>query len=235
MTIQEMHYAFKIAFNKVNNAQRASFNEAEIDWLLNEAQLTFVKQRIDGNNIKKTSAEETQKRIDDLQSIHIKYPSQGYINLSNPITQNVCGRVIKVYTILLSSLNFPYLYLTRLQAIRNNQLLSTHIVQTDDLQEALKSPFHLNKQQVIANIGDGKVFLYSIVDLNTALMEYFKIPLKVSTGTYTYLDGLTKPLQQCELPNSVHPEIVDLAVQLGLIYIGDPNVQLQEIKIQKQE
>lgn len=42
MDIKEMHYDFKMKFNKIDSQQRRNLLVPEIDWLLNEATLLFI-------------------------------------------------------------------------------------------------------------------------------------------------------------------------------------------------
>ena len=50
LNVQEMHYDFKIKFNKLDSNDYRDFQVPEIDWLLNEAQEIFLKQRYGINN-----------------------------------------------------------------------------------------------------------------------------------------------------------------------------------------
>ena len=77
-----MHYDFLLKIDKVATAQKKNFNVAEIDWFLNEGQNVIKKQRLFGNNPKQLGFEEDQKRISDLSNLHIKYPAQLPITLT---------------------------------------------------------------------------------------------------------------------------------------------------------
>ena len=43
MTIQEMHYDFKMKLNKIDSEQYRNLRIPEIDWKLNEALEIFIK------------------------------------------------------------------------------------------------------------------------------------------------------------------------------------------------
>ena len=45
MTVENMHFDFKMKLNKVDSAKNRNFRPEEIDWLLNEAMDIFIKQR----------------------------------------------------------------------------------------------------------------------------------------------------------------------------------------------
>ena len=104
MTIRELHYQFKINLDRVDSLSNPDFNAAEVDWLLNEAQLIFVKQRMSSrSNSKQKGFEESQKRIDDLGNLVIK----------NPLQIGLVPTLVSpgIYELPFSSLTYPYLFL----------------------------------------------------------------------------------------------------------------------------
>lgn len=71
MTVQDMHYEFKVKLNKIASGNYPNLLVPEIDWYLNEAQEIFIKQRYGVTNNKKGGFETSQKRIDDLRELVI--------------------------------------------------------------------------------------------------------------------------------------------------------------------
>ena len=69
MTIAEMHTEFRLLLDKADGGTAPSFLDAEIDRLLNISQDKFISKRAFGNNLRRTSFEEDQKRRDDLRNI----------------------------------------------------------------------------------------------------------------------------------------------------------------------
>lgn len=69
MLVSSMHQQFKIGVDKTDVLNSANFLPEEIDQYLSDAQEEFIEQRAYGNNFKRLSIEETQKRVKDLQSI----------------------------------------------------------------------------------------------------------------------------------------------------------------------
>ena len=69
MIVDRMHTEFKVGVDKTDSFNSANFTIAEIDLYLSNAQEEFIEQRAWGNNFKKESIEETQKRVKDLQSL----------------------------------------------------------------------------------------------------------------------------------------------------------------------
>jgi hypothetical protein len=232
MTLAELHYAFKLNMDRVDKASSTDFNTAEIDWLLNEAQLTFIKRRLNSS----PSYEANQKTTDELSSIHIKYPLQ-------PIIQPIKVED-GIYEIPLNLLTYPYFRLLRLTATANNKGCTNNAIlkfmQTDDLSEVLVDPFNSpNSEFIPYNFGrsssnDGSsIYAYSSgINLSNVKIEYIKTPARVNFGNYAYIDGSLLPQQGLETPESTHQEIVDIACQIAGLNIENPEyIQLRDRKI----
>lgn len=69
MTIQELHYLFRVKYDRLDNKYYSNFTSDEIDLLLNDAQRIFIKTRMRGHEGYNESFEQTQKRQNDLKEI----------------------------------------------------------------------------------------------------------------------------------------------------------------------
>jgi hypothetical protein len=222
MNIREMHFDFLLKLDKISTQYREGFNPADIDWLLNEAQRVFINRRYSINNNHKRGFEATQKRIDDLSAIHIKYPVQPEMSLTEHSG---------VYELPLSELEYNYLHMTRgeVQVIEeycDPSWAVIKLVQSDDLSHALKNPYtSSSKEEILANFGKSSditevgvsLYLYpsGYYSLGNIKLEYLREPLRMSLGGYINLDGDLESPQNCELSNITHPEIVDIAVDIA--------------------
>lgn len=253
MNIQSMHYDFDLKIDKVNSYSRESFNQAEKDWLLQEAIWVWSKNKYGLNNTYQTGFEGSQKRIQDLIGLHVKYPEQPEV----PAISLGQG----IYEIKLSELSHEYWLLTNLNVkIEKGDCIKgakeVVLIQHDDLQEALRDP-HTRpsfKEGVVIynfgrsvstpnstglNVNKGSIYIYTdqTFSVVSASPEYIKYPNRVWIGTY----DLTSDLQDknpsntyiyqagvdspvsCELDAQGHPEIVDLAVAIASGIIENPN------------
>lgn len=240
MNSAEMQYAFKLGMDRVDTLSSTDFNAAEIDWLLNEAQLIFINNRIDPTTKKRRGFEGDQKRIDDLSTIVIKNPLQPMITPSLLDTG--------VYEVDLNDLAFPYLHLISAYATVNlgdNCFKSVPLkfIQHDDYRESLRDPFNSPSLDFIPyNFGRSSsnskfpsVYIYTGNLPSTYLfgvyLEYIKRPNKIFLGNYAYIDGITYPPTDCELPEAIHNEIVDLACLIAANAIESPEyIQLKASK-----
>tara|TARA_R110000851_G_scaffold18032_5_gene56865 strand:+ start:846 stop:1574 length:729 start_codon:yes stop_codon:yes gene_type:complete len=242
MTISEMHYDFKVKLDKVASQTKEDFNVAEIDWLLNEAQDVFIKQRYGLNNPHRTGFEVTQKRIDDLSSLHVKQPEQ--VGITPTLTSGV-------YEVPLSSLTHTYLFYTRGSVdvtVTNCPTTTMQLrhIQADDLSDALRDPFNqssitdgvlFNFGKSSGNLATTSIYIYpGTLTLGDVYIEYIKHPRQMFFGTYTYIDGSTTTLTNCELPEHTHSEMVDQAVLIASGIIEHPTYQqMKKQKVFNQE
>ncbi len=227
MTVKELHYDFKLKTDKVDTLTKEDFNAAEVDWLLNEAQELLLRRRMGQNNAKVQGFEGIQKRIDDLKTLHVKFPVQ--IGLVPTLDQGV-------YEIDLTNLTHTYYFLTRGYADVKDGVCTTtaevKLTQNDDLSEVLKDPFNKPDDFNIpgnfgqASIGankEGSLYLYPGTNtVEKVYLEYIRKPRKISLGTYTYIDNTVLIPQTSELPEHIHPELVTQAVELVAIILNDP-------------
>lgn len=228
-----MHYDFDVKIDKVASSGRANFTRAERDWLLNRGTEMIIKQRYGLTNPHKTGFEGSQKRVDDLKSLVIKYPEQPGIS---PIVHDE-----NTYEVQLDELVYPYWFLIRgtAEVVFTDCVdkASLRFIQHDDLNYALKDPFNKSsREEILFNFGRSSsdptvdsIYLYpGGLFLGAIYLEYIKQPAKLNYGGYEYIDGVVYAQQSSDLPEHIHSEIVDLAVQLAAGIIEDPNyVQLK--------
>lgn len=241
MDIQSLHYQFKLNMDRIDTLSNQDFNATEIDWLLNEAQLIFVKQRMSGaSNLKRRGFEASQKRIDDLSTLVIKYPLQPALT---PVLDS------GVYELDLTNLSYPYFQLLAVQAdveIADDcvKRVPLRFIQHDDYLSALRDPFNKASEEFVPyNVGrassstGSSLYIYPGSYLVLYVYpEYIKYPSKVSYGNYVYIDGVTYAAATLELPEHTHPEIVDIACQIASLNIENPEyIRLKQEKIFTQE
>lgn len=231
MTIREAHLLFRVLKDRVDSLAKEGFEAGEIDLFLNKAQLQFVQQRLDLFNKRSSGFEASQKRIDDLSTLVIKYPLQDGIT---PILDQ------GVYEVPLSSLEYPYLRLisATADATQNNCTKRTLLkfIQHDDYRDSLRDPFNSPSFEFIPfNFGrsstdpsSSSIYIYpGSLSISKVYLEYVKEPKKVSLGNYVYVDGTTLSPQEFELPPHTHEEIVSLAVLLASLAIEDQGAQFK--------
>lgn len=236
MSIRELHFAFKMAKDRIDSLSTEDFNAAQIDWLLNEAALIFTKTRFNGHSIKGRGFEADKKRTDDLSTLVIKYPSQSGLV---PTLDN------GVYEVALSDLTYPYLHfisgtVTAVDTDNCSATIPLKFTQHDDYRELLRDPFYSPSLEFIPfNYGRASsstgtsIYIYpGEYTIPMVYLEYLKYPARVSLGTYTYIDGNIYPEATLDLPEHTHLEVVDIATQVAALSIENPEfIQLKNQKI----
>lgn len=245
MTTLELHFDFNFKVDKVATLSKEDFTLGEVDWLLNEAQNLLVKRYYTGNNTSNTAFETTQKRIDDLSSLVVKYPEQPEL-----LPSLLDGGV---YEIPLNDLVYEYWFFIRgnikvfkltgdMTCVKDATM---KLISHDDLNRALEDPFNnTDMSEVLFNFGRSteiissdysrsSIYLYpGIYGLGPVKIEYIKKPARINYGGYVYIDGITYSSQSSELPDHLHSEIVDLAVQVASGLIESPEyIQLKAQKV----
>jgi hypothetical protein len=247
MTIQEAHYDFKIKIDKVDSLKKRNFLTHEIDWILNEAYLLFIKQRFGINNVKQASFETTNKRKTDLRTLQVKSPERqpGLV----PVLSHV-----GVFETNLSDLLYKPAVITNM-AIKVKKGTCEKIirdvkpVEHDDLNNYLTNSFY--SPSLIWSRGiyvegqglgtEGSLYFYTNgeYDIEEVYIDYLKLPKRVWFGNYNTLDGkyvIGNPPVTFEVPEFVHNEIVDIAVVECSRFIENPDFfQLNSQKLQTNE
>lgn len=236
MNAREMHYDFKQKLNKIDSLKYRNLLIPEIDWKLNEAQEVFVKMIIEPRVAQQIGFETSQRTIEDVQSIVV---DQNYKN----------GTCIKptVYDDgqYLVQLPADYWFHIKSTVLATKGSCTLRPMQTikrqhDDLHEW--SPFDrssfLWKECNIGFNQDG-IVIFNDDDFipEWFCLSYLRIPKTIYNaqdfqgGQYRDLKGnLLTGSQDCELPEVVHREIVDIAV---LITTGDLQIPDYAIKMNK--
>jgi hypothetical protein len=228
MTVEELHFQFILAKDSVDALKRHTFNPAQIDFLLNDAQIRIVRAKTSGENEKLLGYEQTQKLADEFSTLHIKYPLQPSVPLTD---------LGGVFELDLTKLKYKYLRLmngeVEVQISPDcKKYVNLKFVQSDDIKVAFRDPFNSPSTEFIPyNIGrssDGSasssLYIYpGEYTATNAKIEYLKYPNRINSGDYAYIDNIVYPKTTSELPEEMHHKIVDKAVELGSVYIMDPN------------
>lgn len=228
MTVLEMVLQFKLASDNLDSSVIPDLSEEVILYYLNEAQERFVKTRYSQNNLYKLGFEETDKRTQDLNAIKDSYYVTSAVTKEPNVFKLVLSTLYEdVNTSTLSTAKFMFYLRGRVYTIKSgctSQLVRIKEHQTGDLDDIEEDPFNRS--------------------IYTEPVGYFEAGnLYVKTdGSFTIGKGLItcirKPklinsilalgtINDCELAEHTHKEIVALAVQLA---VGDVKPEKLEVK-----
>lgn len=227
MTTREMHYDFKRKFNKIDSQKNRNLLVPEIDWLLNEAAELFVKKVSNPKAENGLGFESSQRIIDDIKSIVV--PGTWL-----PVINNII------------SLPTDYLYFVRCRVRLSkknckSQEAVVYIREHRDLFE--ESAFYnasfewrevngVYTDQGIQSFTDGTFTIDEAKLTYIRKWPYFHNAQDFSGGSYTNLSGVVLTgTVQCDLPEHVHREIVDIAVMLAASEVPTSDFQLKAGKL----
>ncbi len=225
MTVQEFKNEFNIHYNAIATQSAPSIDDYELSVYLTKAQLEIVKNYYDpASNRKLKGFENSEKRRVDLKELVKEFDTNTEITTTLGLTNN--SKFFKV-----PDETFIIIYECLKCNINNcgetelNVVPKTH----DEFNVQYKNPFKRpNKNKVwrldISKINNDKVVElitpYTVSNYKIRYIKYPK-PIIISDLSTTFpgeglsINGFTN-IQQCELNQEIHPEILDRAVQLAL-------------------
>lgn len=216
MTIQEFHINFDIELDKTLDFEYPYILPEKKDYWLNKAQERFIKSRAFGNNLFKTSFDESEKRMDDLRVI---------VKTSDPIDTSNVGN--NFYT----ELPEDYLYLFRHQCFTitedcsTPQLVAGIQATNDEMNILLKDPFWepVSDEPLYYLLGNDIVYeTNGDFTVQSSILTYIRKYAQMQYGTQ-YISPTTDV--NCELAEHTHQEILDIAISMILENIESPRYQ----------
>lgn len=212
MTIEQMHYQFKLQSNQQDTLQNKDWTPLEIDTYLNIAINKVVNTLYGGNNPMQVGFDTHQKITDELRTLVVSSPSvqQGI----EPVT-NIDG----VYTYNLSDLDHEYWHWVRayLNSKDCSAPITVNVEEQDDLNMKLRN-FNtkpsLKWRRALATVSDQNIHIHTGGDFqaDSLFLTYLKKPNEVTIGGYTDIVGNTAVKTECDLPDKLHVRIVNEAV-----------------------
>lgn len=237
MNIIEMHYELDVRLNDIQSLNYNNFYPAEKDVYFNRGQIQLINQRYGLNNSYGKGFEGNQKRIEDLKHLLVK----DYDNLLSPIIVNIEKGIYKYD---LTQLKEEYLYYISsiININKGNCSLNTPLalIEHDDIYISLfdnnYSP-SFEWLHVPANFSGNFIYVYTNNEftLGKLHIDYLRYPKKIRYGTYSGLDGNIIPQQDCELPEYLHYELLDIVEMLIKMDSQNPTVNFSINKTQINE
>jgi len=234
MTIRDMHYDFKQKLNKVDSQKDRNLFIPEIDWKLNEAEDMLVKAVAFPRQNQILGFEVNQRIKDDLRSLVVEQIKE----------ENTCLSVIKINDLIYKvAIPAEYRYYVKSnvwaskgECTRKLRGLSKAHGNRDEASPFDNSSFEWEDCNILFVGNDIHVYTDETFVVDKLCLGYYKKSLYMHNaqdfpgGTYRLPDKTTvlTGSQNCQLPSTVHRDIVDIAV---LITVGD----IQGDKQSKQE
>ena len=215
ISVHDLVYEFKLMLNKVNRQDNVDIPLEDILVYLNRAQLSWIKTKINPNNIYKAGYDSIRKRIDDLQKLKVDNVALNPVKTNDLLYLGVdCSlENIKDYMFYLSSYAVA-------KKNKCEKTMTIDLVKHGDLStmylDANFSP-SFEWRTTLATMGDDKLTVYTGSDfqLKKVFITYLRYPKNIDMEGYTKLDGIDSTNQDCELPEYAKHDIIDLAVKFA--------------------
>lgn len=231
MTYSEFNTSFKVKMDKLDITAYPAFVQAEIDFWINQAIITFVKTRFSGMNTHRTGFQQNQKRTDDLRTLVSTYEKVNPTKNTNYATYDeyvICYPINPEYWIGLgesveiigNNSDWPYV---NNSGTKLSLTVDVKECTIDNINSNLINPLsdHLFRNNIANPLRyycDNKIYLYT--DKNYIVSEYDLSYLRKPTVFKTTATMLNQ--EYTDLPSHTHDEITTLAVKLALENISDP-------------
>lgn len=215
ISVHDLVYEFKLILNKVNRQDNVDIPIEDILVYLNRAQLSWIKTKINPNNVYKAGYDSIRKRIDDLQKLKVDNVAL------TPVKTN--DLLYLGYDCSIDGLTDYMFYLSSYAIAKRKKCevpLTVDLVKHGDLStrylDVNFSP-SFEWRTTLATLGDDKLTVYTGEDftLKQVYLTYLRYPKPIDMEGYTKLDGMLSVDQDCELPEYAKSDIVDLAVKFA--------------------
>ena len=230
-----MHTDFRLELDKTLSFAGPDIYPEEIDLWLNKGMSDWIAQRAFGNNPRKQSAEETQKRIDDLRSITTNY-QYDCSTISTTADNKPNGIFVPLPSDYRHSLEEEAtIRLTDCVGQSEDRRIQVNDRLHDKYNRMVRDPFNdpydweiyrlsygnYNNVPVFELVGDG---INHIIYYH---MRYVRTPKSIKYGTVYTVPSTN---QDCELASHTHREVVKTAINLIL-----SNIESNRTVISNQE
>ena len=221
MTRDEMHSELKFLLDKVDSSAAPLFLDVEMDKLLNIAQDKFITKRAFGNNPRRTTFEEDQKRRDDLRNL-IK---------NDIISPNDFSSDNNKPNGLFFSLPEDYRHSINEEALLEGAgRISVKPITHDRYNKIMDDPFNKPTENSVYRL-DFSGDTHELISEGNVLeyhLRYISNPTEIGSTQ----DNET---QNCDLADHTHKEIVRMAVLEALENIESPRYQSSKIELNEIE
>lgn len=243
MTVKEMHYDLSLRLDKLDSLHYDNLLAPEKDVYLNRAQITLIKQRYGINNTYLTGFEESQKRIEDLKVLLVK--SCNNSACESPLVPTLIDSIKGIHRYDLNELTKgKYLiYISSYVKISDAKCtidVVPKFTQHDDIYTSLVDDNYMPSFEWMylpIVFSEHYIYAYTNNEFNVGEMyvDYLRYPVEIRYGNYNDELGNPIPETNCELPDYLHHEILDLTEVLIKKDLESPTVDLSYKQLQINE
>ena len=213
--VEELIYEFKLTLNKVNRQDNIDIPIEDIIVYLNKAQVSWIKTKINPNNVYKVGYDSIRKRIDDLQILKVS---------NVPLNPNKTNDLFHLgYDCPLKDAANYMFYISSYAMGKKGKCsepLSVDLIRHGELTtKYLDGNYNpsFEWRTTIATLGNDNLTVYTDgkFTVEKVYVTYLRYPLDIDVQGYVKFDGTNSLNQDSELPEYAKADIVDLAVKFA--------------------
>lgn len=221
MNIQQFHIELDERLDKASSSSFPTLLVEQKDLAINNAIKKLVKTRYGRNNIYKAGVEEIQKRTDDLRTLVVtNYPAITTVTTESNTYKASLTTIYSNEALSLASTEVYWFFLNgRARTVKsgcNSNYQSIKIYSHDNIDIIRNHPFKKSTfNEVVGYFEKGDLYLITdgTFTIDRVKLSYVKKPAEVKYGS---LYPTPTANVECDLPEHIHSEIVDLTVLLLL-------------------
>ena len=230
---QQLLYKLDMRLNKKVSNEHQSIPLEDKILALNEAQLKLIKKKVGTNNIYGLGLDSFKKRYEDLQILIVQFEG---LNVSPT------HDVYDAYESDLTKLDYKFMFPLDMYALadrgecKDRVIYLSKLVKHGDISTLMSNSHYIPSfewQESFAVISNDKIITYTdgTFEINKFHLSYIRYPQKIDASGYINFDGSISANQNCELPDYLEDELLDLAIlELAMDTENDPVVQFNEIR-----
>lgn len=214
ISVDELIYEFELKLNSLDREDNQNIALENKLIFLNNARITWVKSKLNQNNIYKIGYEGFRKRIDDLQVLKVNNYKLGVKKTDNlrHIGYESDLKSIKDYMFYINS------YVLATSSKKCESTISVNLIKEGELESMYFNDLYkpsFKWRDTLGTMGNNKLYVYTDSDftIKNTYITYLRTPNKIDKAGYVHLDGSDSKDVNCELPEYAKNDIVDIAVK----------------------
>lgn len=226
--VEELLYKLDMRLNKKSTLDSQTIPKADALFVLNEAQIKLIKQKLTTNNIYNLGFDSFTKRYEDLQGLVVNFEK---------VTATKTTSSYPAYTVNISSLTREYMFPIEMFTICSKGKCTkrtvpiVRLIRHGDVSTTMNNSNtnpSFEYQETVATISENDITIYtdSSFTIDEFYISYIRYPQKITLAGIPNIDGTTNITQNCELPSYLQDELLDIATQeLAMETENNPQVQ----------
>lgn len=241
ISVKSLIYGIDYKLNKVATLVHQEIPIENKILALNQAQIKLIKTKLGPNNPLTQGFDSMNKRYHDLE-ILVEPPHMHELSLKK------VDDVLHKYEADLNQLTPKYMFYvdgyvlaTKGECVNKPLFINKDLAKHSDIAVILANSNYkpsFEYEEVPSTIGSNKIEVYSdgTFEIEKVYISYLRYPKKIDIEGYFDLDGNLSINQDCELPDYLEEELLNLAImELSMITENIPSVQFTQERIKTQE